>query len=99
MPVGVEHVDKTIARTRHVVVFLLILLDIGDEEVPVNVLDAEGCEPPGRFGSVKPPSISVAVAGRKPADPLGANTSIVPARKWVAKRKTPCPLVPNTSPL
>src|SRR2546422_11465006 len=31
---------------------------------------------------------SVAVAGRKPADPLGANTSMVPAWKLVAKRRS-----------
>ena len=43
--------------------------------------------------------VTIAVTGLKPADPLGANTSIVPARKLVAKRKTPCTFVPNTRPL
>src|SRR5262245_55158816 len=45
MAVSVENVDKTIARTRHIVVFLRILFGIGDEEVTVNVLDTEGREP------------------------------------------------------
>src|SRR5215472_6955264 len=42
MAVGVEHVDKAIARACHVVTFVrLFLLCIGDEEIAVDVLDAE----------------------------------------------------------
>ena len=89
MAVGVENVDEAIARARHVIMLRRILQGVSDKEVAVDVLDAEGREPSGMVGSVKPPSISVDVAGLKPADPLGANTSIVPARKFVAKRKTP----------
>src|SRR6266851_1504363 len=41
MTVGVENVDKAIARARHVVVFFLILFCIGYKEIAINVLDAE----------------------------------------------------------
>jgi len=45
MTVGVENVDKAIARARHIVVFFLVLLCIGDKEITVDVLDAERGEP------------------------------------------------------
>src|SRR5262249_2863943 len=45
MAVGVENVDKAIARARHVVMLELILQRVGDEEITVDVLDTEGREP------------------------------------------------------
>ena len=45
MTVGVENVDKAIARARHIVVFFPVLLCIGDKEITVDVLDAERGEP------------------------------------------------------
>src|SRR5438270_6412156 len=59
----------------------------------------KGANPGGRYGSVKSPVISCFVADRKRVEPLGANTSIVPALKLVAKRKTPWALTPVTRPL
>src|SRR6266446_9559660 len=41
MTVGAEHIDKAVARTGHVIVFFRILLRIGDEEIAIDVLDAE----------------------------------------------------------
>src|SRR5215470_6350997 len=41
MPVGIENIDKAIARARHVVVFFIILLGVGDKEITIDVLDAE----------------------------------------------------------
>src|SRR5215475_2134913 len=45
LPVGVEHVDKAMARPRHVVAFVLTLLRVGDEEIAVDGLDTERREP------------------------------------------------------
>src|SRR5215831_14933775 len=59
----------------------------------------KGAKPAGILGSLKSPSISCFVAARKPAEPLGAKTSIVPALKLVAKRKTPWTLTPVARPL
>src|SRR5262249_28869090 len=58
-----------------------------------------GANPSGMSGSAKLPLTSVDVAGLKPLEPLGANTSTVPALKFVAKRKTPLELVTKTRPL
>jgi hypothetical protein len=41
MAVCVEHVDKAVARTRHVVMLLRILLRISHEELAIDVLDAK----------------------------------------------------------
>ena len=95
MTVGVEHIDKAVARTGHIVVLLGVLLCICDEEIAVDVLDAErretgrdvriGEAPVGRYRYVWPLLLELA----------GPNTSTVPARKLVAKRKTPFALTPK----
>src|SRR5215469_1990546 len=59
----------------------------------------KGAKPAGILGSLKSPSISCFVAARKPVEPSGAKTSIVPALKLVANRKTPCTLMPVARPL
>jgi len=41
MAVGVEDVDKAIARTVHGIMLLPILLLVGDDEIAVDVLDGE----------------------------------------------------------
>src|SRR5215831_12069174 len=60
-----------------------------------------GAKPAGILGSTKPPSVVTDLKGRPTPEESwsGANTSIVPARKLVAKRKTPLTLVPTTRPL
>src|ERR1700730_7360927 len=57
-----------------------------------------GAKPCGISGSAKPPSV-VAVVNKPPAVVGGPNTSIVPARKLVAKRNAPLTLTPNARPL
>src|SRR5262249_1476108 len=47
---GVEDVDKAIAQPRHVIMLVRILQRIRDEEIAVDVLDAEGREPIGNGG-------------------------------------------------
>jgi hypothetical protein len=86
MAVGVENVDKAMAPTRHVVMLCRILHCVRDKEIAVDVLDAEGREP-SRNLRIRKGALDLNTAGLKPVDPLGANTSIVPARKFVAKRK------------
>src|SRR6516164_8755184 len=44
MTVGVENIDKAITCAWHVVMLCRVLLGVGDEEIAVNVLDAEGCK-------------------------------------------------------
>jgi len=39
--VGIEHVDKAVTRTGHVIMLFGVLLRIGDKRSPVYVLDAE----------------------------------------------------------
>ena len=41
MAVCIEHVDKTVAGTGHIVMLFRILLRIAHEEVAIDVLDAE----------------------------------------------------------
>src|SRR5205823_9871033 len=41
MAISVEHVDKAVAGTGHVIMLVGILLCIADEEIAVDVLDAE----------------------------------------------------------
>src|SRR4030095_8975271 len=45
MALGVENIDKALARTRHIVMPGRILHGVRDKEVAVNVLDAEGRDP------------------------------------------------------
>jgi hypothetical protein len=88
MTVGVENVDKAIARARHIVVFFPVLLCIGDKEITV-VLDTERGEP---NWNVRIREVAVDLLRRRrpeAAVPLAANTSIVAARKFAAKRKAP----------
>src|SRR5215469_9576584 len=56
----------------------------------------KGAKPAGIFGSLKLP---LGVTCLYPVVPLGANTSTVPPRKLVAKRKTPELFTPKTRPL
>src|SRR5271167_2196014 len=41
MSVGVENIDKAVARPRHVVMLFPVLFRIGDEEIAVDILNAE----------------------------------------------------------
>src|SRR5271155_2561407 len=58
-----------------------------------------GAKPAGMSGSVKPPSVVVCTYWPLLVLLAGAYTSTVPARKLVAKRKTPLTLTPVTRPL
>src|SRR5882757_11054251 len=42
MTVRIEHIDKAIARTCHVIVLLCVLLGIGYPQIAVDVLDTKG---------------------------------------------------------
>src|SRR5215469_3285609 len=44
MAVGVENIDKSITCAWHVVMLCRVLLGVGDKEIAVDVLDAEGCK-------------------------------------------------------
>jgi len=97
MTIRIKHVDKTVAGAGGIVVFLRVLLCVGYKQIAIDVLDTEG-RIPRRNGRVGEP----AVGGRQrigTAGPVGENTSIVPARKFVAKRKAPLTLTANTSAL
>ena len=52
MPIGVEYIDKAVARTGDIVMLCRVLLRIGDEEIAVDVFDAERCEP-GRDSGIR----------------------------------------------
>src|ERR1700720_2884534 len=41
MPVSIEHIDKAVAGTGHIVMLCRILQCIGHKEIAVDVLDAE----------------------------------------------------------
>src|SRR6202035_2745067 len=41
MAVGVEDIDKAVTRTGYIVMLFCILLGIADEEIAIDVLDAE----------------------------------------------------------
>ncbi len=40
--IGIEDVDKAVARTSYVVMLCRVLLGVGDEEIAIDVLNAEG---------------------------------------------------------
>jgi hypothetical protein len=42
MTVSIEHIDKAMAGTRDIVMLLPILQCVGDKEIAVDILDAEG---------------------------------------------------------
>jgi hypothetical protein len=48
--IGVENIDKAVARTRDVIVFWSVLLGVGDEQIAVDVLNAERRIPLGDVG-------------------------------------------------
>src|SRR5262249_19817864 len=49
--IGIVDIDKAIARPRYVIVLFRVLKGIGDEEIAVDVLDAERSEAGGGLGS------------------------------------------------
>src|SRR5262252_5351680 len=53
MPVGVEYIDKTVARSGDIGLLCRVLLRIGHEEIAVDILDAERREPGRDSGSRK----------------------------------------------
>src|SRR5580700_3506335 len=44
MPVGIEHIDEAVPRSRHVIVFLSVLFRVGDEQLTVDFFDVKRCE-------------------------------------------------------
>src|ERR1700739_24667 len=57
MPVGVEYIDKAVARTGDIGLLCRVLLRISYEEIAVDVFDAERREP-GRDSGIRKAAIS-----------------------------------------
>src|SRR6266436_4125321 len=67
MAVGIEHIDKAVTLACHVVVLVSVLLCISDEEIAIDVRDAEG-----RVAWRDPRILETAVGGCRRDEPVGS---------------------------